>query len=163
VACAVALAVLALEGAGDVAGTVGVRVAAVGVLALVTAIVQGWPRLVATSLVLLGSAYALHLSVDDVSLDARAPLFAAGLLLTAELAFWSLEERDHVRGEPGDGFRRLGFVALLGLAALAVAATVLAAVDVARTGGLAVDLLGAGAAAAALLIVVLIARERPTA
>ena len=150
---------LVLVDASDTAGGVGAQLCAAAFLALLAALVLGWAALGTVSLVLLGAAYAVHLSIDDVALDARAPLVAAGLLMTAELCHWSLEERERVRGEPGDGFRRLGFVALLGLGALFVGAVLLAVVDLGGTGGLAVDLVGAAAAAAALLVVVLLARR----
>lgn len=139
--------------------------AALGLLALVAALVLGWSSLVPVSLLLLGAAYAAQLLADDAALDAKAPIVAAGLLLVAELAYWSLEERDRVWSEPGDGLRRLGFVALLALLGLCVSGVVLAAADIARTGGLAVDLVGAAAAAAVLLVVALYARRpnRPEA
>jgi hypothetical protein len=80
------------------------------------------------------------------------------VLVAAELAYWSLEELDEVRAEAGESLRRLGFVALLGAAALLVSGGVLALADVARTRGLAVDVLGASAAAAVLLVVLLARR-----
>ena len=158
-ACAAGLAVLALAGTEDLVLEVGARLAALAFVALVAGIVLGWSSLLPVALVLLGAPYALHLSVDDVGLDAKAPLFAAGLLLVAELGYWSLEERERTHGDPGAGLRHLGFVAVLALAGLAVGAVLLAVADLARTGGLAIDLLGAAAAAAALLVVVLVARR----
>jgi hypothetical protein len=121
--------------------------------------VLGWPSLIPGALVLLGGLYGAQLAVDDAALDAAAPLFAAGLLVTAELGYWSLEERERVQVEPGEGLRRLSFVALLGLGALVVAASLLALVDVLRTSGPAVDLIGAAAAAAALIAIVVLARR----
>jgi hypothetical protein len=131
------------------------------VLALVAALVLGWSPLVTLALGLLGAAYATRLGLDDPALDTRAPLFGAGLLLAAELGFWSLEERAQVASEPGEQLRRLGLLALLVVAALAAGTGLLALADVARAGGLAVDLLGATAAAATLLLVVLVARRSP--
>ena len=72
---------------------VGMGVAAVALLALVASLVLGWPSLLPVSLVLLGGLYAAQLAVDDASLDAGAPFFAVGVLVTAELGYWSLEER----------------------------------------------------------------------
>lgn len=136
------------------------RTSALALVFLVAALVLGWSPLVPAALVLLGATYATHLAVDDAALDVRAPLFAAGLLLSAELAYWSLEERERIRAEPGEGLRRLGFVMLLGLGSIAVGGMLLAAADIARTRGLAIDLLGAAAAASALLVVVLVARRQ---
>jgi hypothetical protein len=155
----VVLAVLALTDAGDGALAVGARLAALAFVCLVAAVVLGWPALLPFSLLLLSAAYAVHLYIDDVGLDATAVAFGAGLLVTAELGYWSLEEREHVRGDPGEDLRRFGLVALLGLAGLVVGALLLAVADIARTGGLGIDLAGAAAAAAALLVVVLFARR----
>lgn len=128
-------------------------------LALLAALVLDWSSFVPVSLLFLGAAYATHLGAGDVPLDMKAPLFGAGLFVTAELAYWSLEERHRVQSEPGDALRRLGVVAILGLAALVLGGALLAAADLMRTRGLAIDLVGASAAAATLLIVVLIGRR----
>jgi hypothetical protein len=130
------------------------------VLALLAALVLAWPSLVAATLVLVGGLYGAQLAMDGEPLDSAVVLFAAGVVVTAELAYWSLEEREGVRGEEGESARRLAFVMLLGGAALAVGAVLLALVDVVRASGLAVDVLGTVAAAAALLAVVIAARER---
>jgi hypothetical protein len=119
----------------------------------------GWARLIPLSLALLGAVYALYLSADDAALDPAAPVFAAGLLVIAELAYMSLEEREEIPAEPGEALRRGAFIAALGLGALLVSSGLLALADVVRAGGLAVDLLGAVAAAAALLVVVALARR----
>jgi len=159
VACAAGVSALALAEAGDDALVVGVRLVAVGLLALMAAVVLGWSSLVAVSLVLLGSAYAVHFALDDPTLDTHAPVVAAGLLLAAELAYWSLEQLQRVRTESRDQLRHLAVVAALGLGGLFVGAVLLAVADVVHTRGLAVDLFGAVAAASALLLLVLIARR----
>ena len=102
--------------------------------------------------------YAAQLAIDDAGLDSAAPAFAAGLLVTAELAYWSLEEHERVRGEAGAGLRHAAFVASLGVATLLVASVLLVFVDAVRTTGLALDVLGAAAAAAVLFAIVLVAR-----
>jgi hypothetical protein len=138
----------------------GYRIAVFALLALVAALVLEQPWLIPVSLVSLGGLYGVQLAVDDVALDSAAALVAAGLLVAAELAYWSLEERERVKGEPGESLRRLAFVSLFGLVALVVSALLLGLVDAVGTAGLAVDLLGAAAAAAALLAVVFAARAR---
>jgi hypothetical protein len=138
-----------------------VRVGAIAVLALVASLVLGWVRLLPASLAVLVAGYGGYLVRDDVALDSTAPLFAAGLLVTAELGYWSIEERDGVPTEPGEDLRRVGLVSILGLGSLVAGAGLLAVVDVVRTRGLAIDLVGAAAAAATLLAVVVFAR-RPT-
>ena len=121
------------------------------------------PWLVATSLLFLGGLYGAQLAVDDDPLDLAAAFVAAGVLVTAELAYWSLEERENVKGEPGDSSQRLAFVALLGVAAAIVATGLIALVDAVRARGLAVDVLGAIAAVTVLLAVVLAAGGRARA
>jgi hypothetical protein len=139
----------------------GWRIAAFGLLALLAAIVLGWTAfLLPASLAALGGLYGLQLLVDDWSLDLAAPLVAVALIVIAELAYWSLEEREQVEEEPAAAFRRLAFLALLALGTFLGAAALLALVDAVRTVGLAVDLLGAAAAAAVLLAIVLSARRR---
>ena len=101
---------------------VDVRVAAVAFVALVAAIVPGWPWLVPVAVALVGGTYAVELAIDDAPLDVAAPVVAVGLLLAAELAYWSLDEREPTRSAtPGEGLRRAAFVALPGVGALVVA------------------------------------------
>jgi hypothetical protein len=151
--------VLALSRGSDLVVRIGVRVAAIAVLALLAGLVFGWLRLVPVSLVLVGSTYALYLAVDDAAVDSAAPAFAAGLFLAAELAYWSLEERDKVHTEAGEALRRVAIVAALAMGALVLGGGLLAVADAVRTRGLAIDLLGAMAAATALLGVALFARR----
>jgi hypothetical protein len=107
---------------------------------------------VPASIVLVGGEYALVLSVDDSSLDTRAAVVAAGLLVTAELAYWSLELRAEITDEPGSYARRLSVLALLGLGALTLSGLLVAAVDLAGREGLAVEIAGATAAFAAVVL-----------
>jgi len=137
---------------------VGVRIGAIAFLALVAGIVLGWSPLVPGAAAIGGGLYAAELAIGDAPLDVTAPAVAAGLLLCTELAYWSLDERTRWRGSAGDGLRRAAFVALLGVAALLVAAVLLALVDAVRARGLALDLLGAAAAAAAVAAVLAVAR-----
>ena len=107
---------------------------------------------------MLGGLYGAELALDDPALDGAAPLFAAGLLVTAELGYWSLEECDAVKAEPGESLRRAAFIALLALGALLVGSLLLVLTDGVRAGGLAVDLVGAVAAGAGLVVVVVALR-----
>ncbi|MGI8478270.1 MAG: hypothetical protein ACR2M2_00160 [Gaiellaceae bacterium] len=123
-----------------------------------SALVLRWPSLLPASLLLLGGLYGAELALDDPALDGAAPLFAAGLLVTAELGYWSLEECDAVKAEPGESLRRAAFIALLALGALLVGSLLLVLTDGVRAGGLAVDLVGAVAAGAVLVVVVVALR-----
>jgi hypothetical protein len=108
----------------------------------------------------LGGYYGLQLAVDDRAFDAALPLVAVGLMLTAELAYWSLEEREPVEGDRGDELRRLVFVVGLGTATFVLSTLMLVLVDVVQAGGLALDLFGAAAAAGVVVTVVLLARRQ---
>jgi hypothetical protein len=122
-----------------------------------------WPTPVPAALVLLGGQYALVLSVDGAALDGRAAVVAAGLLVVAELAYWSLELRAEITDEPGSYTRRLAVLALLSLGALALAGVLLAIVDVAGREGLAIEIAGAAAAFAAVVVLWSLVRRPPVA
>jgi uncharacterized membrane protein (UPF0136 family) len=161
VAAAAGIAALPLARAeDDLAVDVGYRVSAVALLALVAALALDWPRFVPVPLLMLGGMYGAQLALDDVPLDLATPLVAVALFLTAELAYWSLEEATGADPEPGERLRRVALVAGFALGTLLVAATLLALVEVVQTGGLAVDLLGAAAAAATLVAIALFTRRR---
>ena len=141
---------------------VDVRIAAVALVALVVAIVQGWPWLAPVAIALVGGTYAVELAIDDAPLDVAVPVVAVGLLLAAELAYWSLDERSHTVGDPGEGPRRAAFVATGAAGALVVASALLALVDEIRGRGLALDLGGAIAAVAVVVTVLATARSQPS-
>jgi 4-amino-4-deoxy-L-arabinose transferase-like glycosyltransferase len=132
----------------------------VALIVLIAGVALGWSPLVPASIVAVGGLYAAQLALDDAPLDASAPLIAAGLLLVAELAYWSLEEREGVPGDPGDGLRHAAFVGVLAIGALVVGALLLVVSDVVSAEGLALDVVGAIAASAILAAVLLAARGR---
>jgi hypothetical protein len=127
---------------------------------LLAAIVRGWPWLVPGSIALVGGSYAAELAIDDAPLDLAAPLVAIGLLLAAELAYWSLDERNRATGDPGQGLRRAALVALGAAAALVLGSALLALVDEVRARGLALDLVGVLAAVAVVVTVLATARAQ---
>lgn len=136
-------------------------VAAIGGLAvavLVATLAVGRPEGIVAVLVLLGGAYAVILAFDDPPLDARSAVVGATLLTIGELAHLSVGARAAVTAEADAVARRVGFVAVLATIALGLGIIVLAAVDLLRTGGLAVEVIGAAAAAAAVGLLVLAAR-----
>jgi hypothetical protein len=129
-----------------------VGIAGVTILVLGTAVPHSVP--VTVGIFLLGGGYGLHLVLDEPALDARAALVGAGLLLAAELANWSIELRREVTREPGRTMRRLAAELVLCVGGLLVAALVLAAADLGRVGGIAIELAGAAAALALVWIAV---------
>jgi len=137
-----------------------VRVAAVAAVVLLAAIVNAWSSLVPIAVAAAGGIYALELALDDAPIDLAAPAIAVGLFLTAELAYWSLDESERIPGDPGDGLRRAAVVGLLGVAAFVVSSALLVLADGIRARGLALDIVGAAAAVAALAAIALLAREK---
>jgi hypothetical protein len=137
-----------------------VRVAAVAFVALVAALVRGWAPLVPAAVAIVGAAYAAELAIDDAPLDLAAPAVAVGVFLTAELAYWSLDEQDRSTGDAGLGLRRFGLVAAGALVIFVVSSGLLVVVDEVRARGLALDLVGALAAVGVLVAVLATGRSQ---
>jgi len=148
-------------GAGPESSQPAAGLGAVAIFLLVTTLVVGQPQPIAGSLALLGAAYALILVIDEPPLDGRSAIVGALLLAIGELAHLSIEARPGVTDDAGSAARRFAFVALLTLVALALGGAMLALVDLLRTGGLAIEVVGVAAAAGAVGLLVLGAREAP--
>jgi hypothetical protein len=123
--------------------------------------VQGWTWLVPAAIAVVGGAYAVELAIDDAPVDLAAPAVAVGLLLSAELAYWSLDERARATGDAGQSLHRVALVAAGAAAAFVLASILLALVDEIRARGLALDVVGAIAAVAVVVTVVASARSQP--
>jgi len=89
---AAALALLPLAGLGPAAGPVE-AVAGLAVALYVVALMAPLPGGLPWALGLLGVEYLVSLEVRGAPLDGRAPAYAAGLLLCAELGWLGLEAR----------------------------------------------------------------------
>ena len=66
---------------------------AVAIATLVATLAIGRPEPIVLTLVLLGSAYAVILALDDPPLDGRSAIVGAALLAIGELAHLSLQAR----------------------------------------------------------------------
>ncbi len=146
----------------DALQAVGARVCAIAFVALVAAVVLGYSFLVPAAAALVGGLYGVELAIADAPLDVAAPAVAAGLLVAVELAYWSIEERERWKGDPGEGLRHASFVAVVAVGAFLAATAILAVIDVVRARGLAVDLLGALAAASVLVAILVFGRGQPS-
>jgi hypothetical protein len=102
--------------------------------------------LLTAGLALLGVGYAVSLLGRD--LDAAAPVYAGGLLLTAELAFWALEPGARVRFGRAATLRRAVFSGGLALAAAALGAVLLGVSSTRVGGGAVLEVLGVAAVGA---------------
>jgi hypothetical protein len=160
VGAAAALAAYPAHDGGPASAAVA-GLGAVAVVVVAASIWRGWSSGVAWTLALLAAQYALALSLregDDV-VDARVPFYAAGLLVAAELAYWSIELR--VRGSEGGALmlRRLAALGGLAIVSLGVGTFVVAAAATSLAPGLLWDAVGAAAAVAALALLAGLARR----
>ena len=123
---------------------------AAATLALAAGCLLRRPRLVVGGLVLLGAEFAGFFLVRGSTVDQRAPLYGAGFLVVAELAFTALERR-------APGTRELALFRMILLAALAVAAVglgtlVLAFAAIPLGGGVVLHAVGVVAAVALVVL-----------
>jgi len=102
----------------------------------------------------------VRLAFGPDAVDVWIPLYAAGLLFAAELAWWSIEPRIPAWSQPYAGLRRLGLVIVTCAGGAALSAVVVIAADAPLGGGVAVELLGVVAATAALAVIAAVARAR---
>ncbi len=116
--------------------------------------------LVPAAVAVLAAEYGLSLYQQRGPVDARAPLFAAGLLLLAELAYWSTEAHRLVRDERAVIGRRVAVLAVVVLAAAAVGALVLLAAELPLAGAVARLALGAAAASTLLALIATLSHRR---
>jgi hypothetical protein len=121
-------------------------------LALAVALLMRWPGVLAWAVALLGGQYAASLLLRDGPIDLLAPLYAALLLVTAELAFWAVEATPALGGRPVL-LRRLAQLVVLAAGAAAAGAGLLAVSEGGTGGGLELQLAGLVAAVATLGLV----------
>jgi hypothetical protein len=130
--------------------------AAAATLLVALAVAAGRSAPIPFALVVLGAIYA----IPDGDRAIPAPIYASLLLLSAELAYWSLDERVVARVIAGAVAPRL--LALLAVSAAAIPASALvllaADADVARSP--AVTAAGAAAVVACIALLMALARLR---
>lgn len=101
---------LGSSGEAGVVGLLGIA----GIVVLASGLVLRRGLLVTAGLALAGAGYGVSLIGRD--LDGAGGIFAAGLLLAAELAYWAIEPGAAVRLGRRATARRLAFTGLLALA-----------------------------------------------
>jgi len=129
-------------------------IGAVGAVLLMFVLARRMDQLLPWALIVLGSAYTVSLVVHGSGIDGGAPLVAAGLLICAELAAWSLDEQHAIATERPVVVARATALGALVAVSTAAAALVIAA-SLAPGSGLAWTVLGA---AASVLVVALVVR-----
>lgn len=119
-----------------------------------------WPGALGFGLAALGSEYAVLFAAEGSTLDRATPVYAAGLLLVAELAFWSIERRVPAWSEPTALEWRLGRLAAACVGAAFVAAlATLSAAAATGGGGVVLEGFGVGAAMGSVVILALLMRR----
>jgi hypothetical protein len=140
-----------------------VLVLALGILSvtlLLLGLARGRSSAVLPALAGLGVAWTLAAWTRGAGAPGGTMLAAAGLLVAAELAYWSLEQIA-VTDEPELVARRAAGLAVRAAVALALAAFLLAALELRAGGGLVLEAVGVAAAVGLLALVFALARETP--
>jgi hypothetical protein len=106
----------------------------------------------------LGAEQAVRLTAGPSKVDPWTPVYAAGFLLAAELAWWSIEPRVPARADVEVLIRRVMAIAACCVGGALLAAVVVLAAGAPLHGGVALELVGAAAAVAAILVVAAVAR-----
>jgi hypothetical protein len=127
--------------------------AAFGALLLLFVLVRQTDDLLGWAVLLNGVAYAGATIAHGTHVDEAAPLVGVGLLLSAELATWSLDERWSIKSDRDVHVARLVGVSGLCVAGLGVSALVVALATASIGGGLVWTTLGAAAAVGVLAVV----------
>jgi hypothetical protein len=157
-----ALAALAAAGAyGTLAGDQLAGVAAGGCVAglvlLAGGLVLRWPGTIPWAVIFTGAGYVVTRHGTSI-VDAWASVVGVLLLVSAELASWSIDHDSRIRAEPGLVIRRVVTLVALATAALLLDFILLGAAAVSASAGLLVAAAGAAAAVSAVAVVLRLAR-----
>jgi hypothetical protein len=131
--------------------------AAAGLLVLVLALVRRVHGAVPWAVALVGAGYVVALGGRD-TVDGWAAAVGGALLLTAELAVWSIEHDDRLHEETGVLQRRVAALAGLAAAALLLGMLVVSAAAFSGASGILVATAGVAAAVLAVGIVLRLVR-----
>jgi hypothetical protein len=133
-------------------------IGAIGGVLLLLVLVRRMDDLLPWALILLGIAYTLSLVVHGSGVDGGAPLVAAGFIVCAELAAWSLDERHAIAAERQVVVGRATALGALVLAGIAAGGLVVA-LSLTPGSGLAWTVLGAAASVLVVGLVVRLSRQ----
>lgn len=115
---------------------------------------RSWPP-IALAVVVLGALYVL----PDGDRALPAPLYAAALLVMAELAFWSIETGLRLRAEPGADAPRLAAALAVAAGSVPIGALALAAGGADADRSVALTAAGAAAVVACGAVFVVLSRR----
>ena len=116
-----------------------------------------WATVLPWGFVGVGAAYALVLTLEARTIDARAPILAAAFFVAVELSFWSIERRSW-RSEGQVVLRRLALLFSTALTA-AIVGGLLLLVASGRHVGLGFEAAGVAAAVLTLVVIAALARR----
>jgi hypothetical protein len=144
-------AAVALAAVAGAAG--GASAATAAALLVAAALATGFGTPVFAALLLLGAVF------PEGDRAIPAPVYAGVLLLTAELAFWSLDERASGRVEPGTTAPRLLGILAVTVTGIAASAFVLLAAETDTTRSPAATAGGVAAILGCVVVLVALARR----
>jgi hypothetical protein len=147
-------------GKGPLDGWLLVGLGGAGLLSLAGGLAARWSGSLAVGIALLGAEQAVRLATGPGHADPWTPVYAAGFLLAAELAWWSIEPRVPAFWEWPVLANRLEAVVFSCAGGAALAAVVVVAAGAPLTGGVGLELVGVTAAVAAVAVVATVARTR---
>jgi hypothetical protein len=139
-------------------GLLLISLGAAGVLWLVVGLTVRWNAALVTGFACLGAEQAVRLATGPSTVDPWTPVYAAGFLLAAELAWWSIEHRVPAWSETEVLVRRLLAIAACCVGGAVLAAGVVLAAGAPLHGGFGLELVGVVAAVMAVAVVAAIAR-----
>jgi hypothetical protein len=117
-----------------------------------------WNAPLVLGIACLGAEQAVRLTDGPSSVDPWTPVYAAGFLLAAELAWWSIEPRVPAWSDLEVLVRRILTIAVCLVGGALLAALVVLAAGAPLRGGVGLELVGVAAAVAAIAVVAAIAR-----
>jgi small-conductance mechanosensitive channel len=134
-----------------------IALAAAALAILLVGLVFRRPLAIPWAVLLTGAAYLVGREGSSV-VDGLAAVVGALLLLSAELASWSIEDDARIQTEPSLTLRRLGIIGLLVAGALLVDFILLGTAAVSASAGLLLAAIGVAAAVAAVTVVLRLVR-----
>ena len=129
-----------------------------GMLWLAIGLTMRWNGPLVVGIASLGAEQAVRLATGPGKVDPWTPVYAAGFLLAAELAWWSIEPRVPAWWDAEVLGRRLLAITACCVGGALLAVLVVLAAGAPLHGGFSLELVGVAAAVAAVAVVAAVAR-----
>jgi hypothetical protein len=154
---ALGAAVVYVAGSGARLATIGAVVGGAGLVLLALGLVLRWPMTIPWSVLFAGAGY-LVAREGNAAVDGWAAVIGVLLLLSAELASWSMEHDARIKTERALVLRRVLTLGGLVAAALLVNFLLLATAGVSASAGVLLAAVGVAAALASVAVVLRLLR-----